>query len=30
MADDRIGVARFDVPEHLPTDVLADSLEAKI
>jgi len=30
MADDRIGVARFDVPEHLPTDVLADPLEAKI
>jgi predicted GH43/DUF377 family glycosyl hydrolase len=30
MADNRIGVARLDVPEHLPTAGLADRPESKI
>ena len=30
MADDRIGVARLDVPEFLPTGALADSPEHKV
>ncbi len=30
MADNRIGVARLDVPEHLPPDALADPPEAKV
>ena len=30
MADDRIGVARLDLPESLPTGALADSPEHKV
>jgi predicted GH43/DUF377 family glycosyl hydrolase len=30
MADNRIGVARLDVPEHLPPDAIADPPEAKV
>lgn len=30
MADDRIGVAKLDVPEHLPLGALADAPQAKI
>ena len=30
MADDRIGVARLDLPEDLPTGALADSPEQKV
>ena len=30
MADDRIGVARLDVPDHLPPDALADPPAAKV
>ena len=30
MADNRIGVARLDVPEHLPAGALADRQGAKI
>ncbi len=30
MADNRIGVARLDVPEHLPPDALVDPPEAKV
>ena len=30
MADDRIGVARLDLPEGLPTGALADSPEHKV
>jgi predicted GH43/DUF377 family glycosyl hydrolase len=30
MADDRIGVARLDIPEHLSPDALADPPEAKV
>ena len=30
MADNRIGVARLDVPEHLPPGALADPPEAKV
>ncbi len=30
MADDRIGVARLDVPDFLPTEGLADAPEAKV
>ena len=30
MADDRIGVVRFDLPESLPTGALADSPEHKV
>jgi len=30
MADNRIGVARLDVPEHLPPGAFADAPEAKI
>ena len=30
MADSRIGVARLDLPEHLPPDALADPPEAKV
>ncbi len=30
MADNRIGVARLDVPEFLPAEAVADSPEAKV
>jgi len=30
MADKRIGVARLDVPDHLPTDATADPSEANV
>jgi beta-1,2-mannobiose phosphorylase / 1,2-beta-oligomannan phosphorylase len=30
MADDRIGVARLDIPEHLPANAFADPAEAKV
>jgi predicted GH43/DUF377 family glycosyl hydrolase len=30
MADKRIGVARLDLPEHIPAEAVADAPEAKV
>jgi predicted GH43/DUF377 family glycosyl hydrolase len=30
MADNRIGVARLDLPDQLPTEAVADSAEARV